>query len=172
MREDTSPPARAPCCESDIVCAPGISRFLPPSSYVRDRQCWVASKRTYTLRRAQCTQTDTPSSKEPWTKVLTGQYGWPSVGKIFYFMEVFVDVLCWNWYSCLQHVQNCSNIAIYFTSLCNIIPLCYLTIINLIRTNTTFEQYTFFYYCVSTTCFGRSFDGHHVDDRSTWICTV
>lgn len=89
VREDIPPPARAPCCESDIVCAPGISRFLPPSSYVRDRQCWVASKRTYTLRRAQCTQTNTPSSNVPWTKFLTGKHGWPSFDKIFNFMEIF-----------------------------------------------------------------------------------
>jgi hypothetical protein len=54
------PPVRAPCCESDVVCAPGISRFLPPSPYVRDKQCWVASKCTHTFRRAQCSQTDTP----------------------------------------------------------------------------------------------------------------
>ena len=50
----------------------------------------------------------------------------------------FVDVLCCNWYSCLQHVQNCSNTAIYFTSLGNIIPLCYLTFRRRVKSHLPF----------------------------------
>lgn len=93
VREDTPPPARAPCRESDILCAPGIFRFLPPSYYVRDSQCWVASKRTYTLKRSQCTQTDT-AVKYPRRNSLQENTADPQSVKYLSSWMFFMDVLC------------------------------------------------------------------------------